>query len=270
MKVKIGDKVRFLSETGGGKVERYSLNSDITLHAHWRMTLPTDFDIDADDITIMVGETHQIEVTSTPDGTEDTVTYTGYDGEKISIVDGLVTGLAKGETTITVGLENVPDVTKEITVTVISDRLESEVYDVRDEDIDLGKDRIIIGAEPLTTIGEFKDNLENPNEYIKIYDSEGNEIDDDVIVMTGQVIKLEYGSNVVDEAIMGVRGDTTGDGIINVSDYLKVLNHASEKELIQAYIEFAAADVVEDEILNVSDYLMIRNYAGEMIDTLND
>ena len=104
----------YTEETGGEKVESYNGESDITLHAHWNMTLPTDFDIDVNDITIMVGETHQIEVTFTPDGTEDTVTYTGYDGEKISIVGGLVTGLAKGETTITVGLENVPDVTKDV------------------------------------------------------------------------------------------------------------------------------------------------------------
>ena len=260
----------YTREEGGTPINEYEGNRDIEVHAQWNMTFPTDFDIDVDNITMMVGETHQIEVTFIPDGTEDTVTFTGYDTEKLSIVDGLVTALAKGETTITVGLENVPDVTKDITVTILSDKLESEVYDVREADLDNNKDRIIIGAEPNTTIGEFKDNLLNPNEYVKIYDIEGNELDDDVIVMTGQVIKLEYNGIVVDEAILVLRGDVNGDGIVNVSDYLKVLNHSSEKEELQTYIEFVAADVAEDEILNVSDYLKIKNYAAEKLDTLNE
>ena len=260
----------YTEESGGDKVESYNGESDITLHAHWNMTLPTDFDIDVNDITIMVGETHQIEVTFTPDGTEDTVTYTGFDGEKISIVDGLVTALAKGETTITVGLENVPDKTKEITVTIISDRLESDVYDVREEDIDAGKDRVIVGAEPLITIGEFKDNLLNPKELVKIYDSEGNELDDDEDIRTGLVIKLEYNGIVADEAILVLRGDVDGDGVVNLVDYMAVINHYVESAEITEYPFFLAADVDEDETINMADAMKILNYYTENIDTLND
>ena len=234
------------------------------------MTFPTDFDIDSDDIYMMVGETHQIEVTFIPDGTSDTVTYTDYDNEKISIVDGLVTGLAKGETTITVGLENVPDKTKEITVTIISDRLESDVYDVREEDIDLGKDRVIVGAEPLTTIGEFKDNLLNPKELVKIYDSEGNELDDDEDIRTGLVIKLEYNGIVADEAILVLRGDVDGDGVVNLVDYMAVINHYVESAEITEYPFFLAADVDEDETINMADAIKLLNYYTENIDTLND
>ena len=252
------------------QVSEFPDEGDLDLYAHWNMTLPTDFDIDVDDITIMVGETHQIEVAFIPEGTEDTVTYTGYDDTKISVVDGIVTALAKGETTITVGLENVPDVTKTITVTIISDKLESEVYDVREADEDAGKDRVIIGAEPLTTIGEFKDNLLNPTEYVKIYDSEGNELDDDAEIRTGLIIKLEYNGITVDEAILVLRGDVDGDGVVNLADYMAVINHYVESNEITEYPFFLAADVDEDETVNMADAIKLLNYYTENIDTLND
>ena len=268
--VKDGNKFEGWYTEGGDKVETLeNIDDDITLYAHWSESLPTDFDIDVDNITMMVGETHQIVVTFTPDGTEDIITYTGYDNEKINIVDGLVTALAKGDTTITIGTENT-DIEKTITVTIVSDKLESEVYDVREEDIDAGKDRVIVGAEPLTTIGEFKDNLLNPNEYIKIYDSEGNELEDDEEVRTGLVIKLEYGSNVVDEAILVVRGDIDGDGVVSLADYMDIINHYVEIEEITEYPFFLAADVDEDETINMADATKLLNFYTENIDTLND
>ena len=238
------------------------------------MTFPTDFDIDSDDIYMMVGETHQIVVTFIPDGTSDTVTYTDYDNEKLSIVDGLVTALAKGETTITVGLENVPNVTKTINVTIISDKLESDVYEVRDKvHEDDSTSRIIIGAEVGTTLAEFKDNLLNPNEYVKIYDKDGNELDDDEIVMTGQIIRLVYNDIVVDEAIMSVRGDLNGDGYVNVMDKIELTNAVIDAEPIDSitdYPRFAAADVEEDDFVNVMDKLKITNFITDSIDSLNN
>ena len=268
--VKTGNKFEGWYTEGGDKVETLeNIDDDITLYAHWSESLPTDFDVDSENITMVVGDTHQIVVTFTPDGTEDIITYTGYDNEKINIVDGLITAITKGETTITIGTENT-DIEKTITVTIVSDKLESDVYDVREEDIDAGKDRVIVGAEPLTTIGEFKDNLLNPNEYIKIYDSEGNELEDDEEVRTGLVIKLEYGSNVVDEAIMVIRGDIDGDGVVSLADYMAIINHYVEIEEITSYPFFLAADVDEDEILNMADALKLMNYYAEIIDTLND
>ena len=261
----------FTEEEGGEKVEEYTGEEDIILHAHWDASLPTDIELDAEDITIVVGETHQIEVTFIPDGTEDIVTYTGFDNEKISVTEeGLVTGLEAGETTITVGLENVPDVTKTITVTVIGDKLASDIYEVRDSEYEGTDYRIVIGAEIETTISEFKDNMTNPNEYIKIYDTEGNELAEDDIIKTRLVIKLEYNGMVLDEAYVVLRGDVDGDGYVNVSDYITVLNVTLENDFFDDYIQFAAADVEEDEIINVSDYIKIMDYNLENIDSLND
>ena len=110
----------------------------------------------------------------------------------------------------------------------------------------------------------------NPNEYIKIYDENGVEVSDDEIVKTGLVIKLEYNGLVLDEASMVVRGDVDGDGFVNVSDYISVLNHALALEEIDDYIKFAAGDVEEDDMLNVTDYIKIMDYALGNIDSINE
>ena len=248
-------------------VKYMDLYNSFTLYAQYYEGLPEDLDIDVDNINMVVGDVHQIDVTFTPDGSGDTLTFTGYDDTKISVVDGLVTALASGETTITVGTENT-NISKTITVTIIDNKLESSVYDVREASEN--KDRVIVGAEPLTTIGDFKDNLSNPNQYIKIYDSEDNELDDDADVRTGLIVKLVYGNNTVDEAILVVRGDTDGDGIVNLSDYMAVINHYVESEEITDYPSFLAADVEEDDILDMSDAIKLMNYYAEIIDTLND
>ena len=118
-------------------------------------------------------------------------------------------------------------------------------------------------------ISEFKDNLLNPNEYIKIYDKDNNELSDDDIIKTGLTIKLKYDNLVFDEATMIIHGDVDGDGFVNVSDYILVANHALEIEDITDYVMFAAADVEEDEVLNVADYIKIMDYALENIGSLN-
>ncbi len=260
----------FTEQSGGVAINEYAGTSDITVHAQWDIALPTDFDLDADDLVIVKGETHQIEVTFIPDESSDTLTYTSSDDDIATVSDeGLITAVEKGVITIIVSADNA-DIDKVITVTVVSDKLESDEYEVRDDEFESDTYRIVIGAEALTTIGEFKDNMLNDNEYIKIYDLDNNELTDDDIVMTGLIIKLEINGVVHDEATMVVRGDVDGDGIINVSDLLGLINHIRENTLITEYPKFAAANVDEDEILNVSDQLKLNNYLRENIDSLNE
>ena len=267
----------YTKEIGGEKVEDYTGLSPITLHAQWDSSLPTDIELDAEDITIVVGETHQIEVTFIPDGTTDTVTYTGFDNEKISVTEeGLVTGLEAGTTEITVGLENASDVTKTITVTVINNKITSQVLDVKDKT----KARIIIGEEPNTSINDFLDKIDNPKEYLVVYDKDGNQIDkdefDSTIVTTGMKVKLVINGIEHDEVIAIIRGDLNEDGRVNVMDLSKVSDHILEKELIEGY-KLYAADLVEDEeapedeyMINVMDQGKFVQYILENIDSLNE
>jgi uncharacterized repeat protein (TIGR02543 family) len=263
----------YTEEEGGEKIEEYNSLEDITLHARWEASFPVDMELDSDDITMVVGDTHLIDVTFIPDGTSDSLIYSDYDENVIDLTEGLITAIAKGTTTITVGTENT-DITKTISVTIVSDKLESEVYEVRDKThADDSTSRIIIGAEVGTTIGEFKDNLLNPNEYVKIYDTNGIELQDTDIVMTGQVIKLVYGQNVMDEAIMVVRGDINGDGFVNVMDDIAITNTITDANPINEasdYARFAAADVEEDDFINVIDEVKITSFITNNIDSLNE
>ena len=153
----------------------------------------------------------------------------------------------------------------------ISEELESVLYVVANKtNEDQSVTRFIVGADAGTLISEFKENMDNPNEYIKIYDLDNNEVSDDDIIKTGLTIKLVIDGNIYDEATMVVRGDMDGDGIVNITDLLQVKNHIQELTLIEDPIRFIAANVVTDDILNVSDQLKLSNYLNENIDTLNE
>jgi surface protein len=230
--------------------------------------LPTDIGFDSDDINIVVGQVHQIEVTFTPEGTEDTLTYTGFDDTKISVVDGLITGLSGGETTITVGTENT-DIEKTITVTVINGTFASSTYSVVDkEKEDQTTDRIIIGAEPETLISNFKSNLDNPSEYIKIYDGD-NELSDDDIIKTGLTIRLEVNGTIYDEAIIIIRGDINQDGLVNLMDKSVLSEQLLRLSDIEGYGVYAA-DIDNNDSINLMDKSKLSEYLLRLIDTLNE
>ena len=146
---------------------------------------------------------------------------------------------------------------------------EREQYWIKYTVTDKTNDRIVIGAEPNTTLIDFKDNMINPNEFIKIYDLDNNELLDDEVVKTGLIIKLEINGTVYDEAIMIVRGDIDGDGIIAVSDEAMLTDHILSISVIDDY-RFYAADIEEDELLDVVDDSLITDYILGIIDSLNE
>ncbi len=152
--------------------------------------------------------------------------------------------------------------------------LESIIYSVANREVDNQiVYRIVIGAEPNTTIGEFKDNMLNPNEFIKIYDSDNNEVSDDDIVKTGLTIKLVIDGNIYDEATMVVRGDLNGDGFVNVMDDIVITNSITDANPINEisdYPRFAAADLEEDDFINVVDEIKMLNFITDNIDSLNN
>ena len=248
----------------GNLVENYDDVNDITLYAHWEMNLPEDVTIDDDNLTMVVGDVHQVGITYSPNDSFDNAIYSGYDSSIISVVDGTITALAKGDTTITVSFEHVPGLTKTITVSVLSDVIESNTYEVRDS-----TDRIIIGLEQDTTVGDLKDELLNPTSYVKIYDLNDNLLSDSDIVGTGMKVKLVYGSTTKDEVIIVVRGDLNGDGISDMTDYMDVLYDTLDIIDLDEYPLFAAADVVEDNSIKATDTNKIMDFIIEIINTLN-
>ena len=137
--------------------------------------------------------------------------------------------------------------------------------------------KIIIGAEPETTIKDFLDNIDNDNDYLVVYnkDDEIVSADDyeDTLITTGARVKLVINGTEYDEVRVIIRGDVNQDGQINVMDNAMLTNHILEKTPIEGY-QLYAADVVEEDVeleymIDVKDQGQIIKYIVEKIDTLN-
>lgn len=74
------------------------------------------------------------------------------------------------------------------------------------------------------------------------------------LVTTGSV--LECGTTRLPVVI---KGDTTGDGVVNLTDALQIKAYFLKKYSLDALF-LAAADVSEDGTVNGTDYLQIKNY----------
>ena len=268
----------FTEEDGGTLINSYDGNRDIDIHAQWNITLPTDFDVDSEDITIVKGEIYQIIVSFTPEGTEDVLTFDDY-SDIINIDNnGLVTGVTEGNTTITVGTENT-DISKTINVTVLNNEITSQVYDVTTKDL-TGEDiKIIIGAEPETSIKDFLDNIDNDNEYLVVYNKNDAivSVDDyeDTLITTGARIKLIIDDHEYDEVRVIVRGDFDEDGYADVSDGVIIQNHILRKQFIEGYKLYAAdldedSEATIDEMIDVTDGYLLDMYILRKINSLNE
>ena len=265
----------YTAPTGGEEVTEYTGLIDINLYAYWTILAPTDFDVDSNELTILVGGTHQIVPTFIPAGTTDTLVYTEYDNEVVSVVDGLITGLAAGETTIKVSLTSDNTIYKTISVTVLSNELLSGSLSV--QTMPLG--RIVIGEEPQTALEDFLSKINNPSEYIKVYDMNDELVEDTTeFAKTGMKIKLVINNEVIDEAYVVVRGDLDGDGYVDASDGIIHQNIILEKPEYDGYkLDYRAyaADLdydpneTEEIIIDATDGNILDNKILEKIDSLN-
>ena len=258
---------------GGTKYTEYTGTYDMTFYAQWGLAKPTDFELDEDEIYLMFGDTYQLGVTFIPEGTEDNLVFEGYDPEALSITsDGLITGLAPGTYTVDVSLESDPTVTKTINVTVLDNELVSETLTVATKEIA----RIIIGEEPKTKIEDFLSKIDNPVEYIQIYDKDDTLIEDyDTMLTTGMKVKLVVNDHEYDEAIVIIRGDIDEDGQVQPADNLILKDHLLKKSYITGY-RLYAADVDEEEgvlienAIKPSDNNKLMNYLLKKSSTLNN
>jgi hypothetical protein len=108
-----------------------------------------------------------------------------------------------------------------------------------------------------TTGSELKDQLDNDNEYIKIYEAdESAEVPDGDPLGTGMIVKLLVNSLEADRKIIVIPGEVNGDTEIDVSDILDVVDQILGNVDMQGCY-YQAADVNLDEDIDVSDVLDI-------------
>ncbi len=113
-----------------------------------------------------------------------------------------------------------------------------------------------------TTGSEMKDQLDNPNEYLEIWTADESEkVSDTDPLATGMIVKLIIDGTEKDRKTIVIKGDTSGDGEIDLFDSVKIINHYLElenKELVGAYLE--AAYVNEDTDVDLFDSVKVINH----------
>lgn len=111
-----------------------------------------------------------------------------------------------------------------------------------------------------TTVEQVKDQLDNDNTKLEIYEQDGITLYTGNTVGTGMIVKLVENNVILDQKVIVVKGDTDGNGMINAIDALKVVNHVIQTEtLMGPYLE--AADTTNDQNeINAIDALKIVNH----------
>ena len=116
-----------------------------------------------------------------------------------------------------------------------------------------------------TTGLEMKNQLDNENKYLEIWTADEEEqVSDTENLATGMIVKLMIDGKEYDRKIIVIKGDTSGDGEIDLFDAVKILNHYLVKtQLTGAYLE--AAYVNDDTDIDLFDSVMILNhYLGKI------
>jgi len=223
-------------------------------------------EVEKTNIVLPKTEEYQIVTKVTPsDITNIQYEYTSQDSEVASVDEnGKIIAKEIGEVLITIKVKG-EDASAQMTVTVVNNLITSDIYDVEEKETE----KIIIGADEGETLKDFIDKLSNEESMINIYDKEGNLIQDKTqVVKTGLIVKLEINNIVYDEVIMIVRGDLNGDGIIDVSDKVALVNSILLIEEITDY-RIYACDLELDGMIDVSDKVKLVNYILKKISTLN-
>ena len=116
-----------------------------------------------------------------------------------------------------------------------------------------------------TTGIEMKNQLDNENKYLEIWTAdESKKVEDTETLATGMIVKLMIEGQEKDRKIIVIKGDTSGDGEIDLFDAVKILNHYLAKTpLTSAYLQ--AAYVNDDADVDLFDSVMILNhYLGKI------
>ena len=124
-----------------------------------------------------------------------------------------------------------------------------------DQILNLDKqNKIINKINSKTTVDNMLDKINSGNGDIKVYKNT-TQINNNSNVGTGYKIKITLPSQTL-EYTTSVKGDTTGDGNVNVNDIVDVANTIVGKKSLSG-VYYNAADCKEDNKINVNDIVEI-------------
>lgn len=153
--------------------------------------------------------------------------------------------------------------TKDFTLTVLERPKTLELLPSSSLSIDTNK--YLIGLKEKQNLTALLSNFNNTSN-IKVFDAKGNEVTaTDKYIGTAFTVCLMQGETKVDTVTVVVKGDVSGNGQVDVGDYLKVRGALFGNITLEG-AELISAKVSEKQTVNVGDYLKIR---GHLFKNLN-
>lgn len=226
-------------------------------------------------ILLDIDEELSVSYTLNPEDTDYTdVEWKSLD-ETIATVSetGLITGIEIGKTEVQIISKHDENVFATIEVIVVHKKIMSDDYEIvryEDDVLDANPNyqNYLIGLETSTKLDEFKTHLKNDPDMLKVYDLNGDEIDESARIGTGFLVKLVYEEEVWDELSIVVRGDLDGNGLITMPDFSIMKNYINKVSTL-GFLTMKAADLNKDEKVTMPDFSIMKNYINKAISSVN-
>ncbi len=208
--------------------------------------LPKEYKITLDKEEYIVRVTKYVEPIVTLKNIE-SYTLEVVDEAKAIVEDNKIKGLEVGETTLRV-LGTGTEIVKEVKLTV----LPNESYTIDESIIDT--ENVLTNIQTSTTVETLLSKIQVEGLSIKVTNEAGTELTGDNKVGTGTKVTFvrEDGTTYVEKEIV-IRGDVTGDGLINSADLLKIVKYLKGTTTLNT----KAADATIDNLVNSADLLKI-------------
>ncbi len=204
--------------------------------------------LDRESLDMYPGDTVTLSAFISPaDAADKAVTWSSDNESVATVTDGVVTAAAAGKANIT-AMSDDGGFTAVLTVTVYDVKLSSAKYIVAGGYVaNVGKS---------TVVDVFKSYFKNNYSDLRVFDPAGGECYSGLIT-SGMTVKLYIKGEPADEAVILVRGDVNGDGLIDILDYTCTRFHILELETLSgAFAKSADAD--NNGIVDILDYTTIR------------
>lgn len=185
-----------------------------------------------------------------------TLKMTSSDTSIFTVTDGKIHGVKAGEANLIIEATDGSGVKKQIKVTVIDLLKSTSTYKLEENYIE--------NVPSETTYSEFITNINiTASDTIKILGIDGEEVTKGNIGTGFKLRKTTSGQT--SEFIIVIAGDSTGDGIINSADLLKIRQHLLEFITLKDEY-FKASDITKDNIINSADLLKVRQHLLGMLE----
>jgi len=121
-------------------------------------------------------------------------------------------------------------------------------------------DGYILTVAPNKTALDMKNELDNDNAKLQVWTAdETSQLSDTDAVGTGMIVKLVINGEEKDRKVIVIKGDTNGDGEVDIFDAVGLLNHdLGTSALTGAYLK--AGDVNDDNDVDIFDAVGILNH----------